>query len=579
MEMLRDLKRFFHQNNGKNKSCLLWLYSIGDGTADFMYNDEIHIEFHRIDRKNMEVMAAQVYVSLESLKISKNQIKGAEVALENYVLIHIHPFMKKLIESLDNTSKHVRERGIVEIQRYSEVFLKKNGLVYKEDVNEIALGLQLQLPLINMTFLCGKNAFRLVNDILKTVQHFINEFNQEECLQWIDLYKKQEEIRKFMKERDYVSFIANGSIIPRKNATSKSLEMAIPFYSPDSLCITITFSDGTKIEGMGIKRGIIVITGGGYSGKSTLLDGIEAGVYNHIPKDGREFVLTDSSAIKAYAEDSRVIENLDISPFFNEFPLGQNAKHFSTHHASGSVSQAANIVEAVCAKSKLILIDEDKSATNFMIRDEIMREIIKQEPIIPLTDRIDELFLENQMSTMLVIGGSSEYLYYANTIILLDNYQPYDITDMVKGKLKQNKKSRLDVTNWQNDRVMLPIKSEKEFLYFKTVKTENAKKIVFDEYVSDITMLTTLISDEQINTVAFIIEKIIEQKNVSQFSLIELIEKVSDEILKMSNNTNTSLIYSKSFRWFEQVRTIDIFGAINRMRGLNFSQEREEMES
>ena len=150
------------------------------------------------------------------------------------------------------------------------------------------------------------------------------------------------------------------------------------------------------------------------------MDAIATGVYNHVPGDGREYVITDSDALKIYAEDGRPVHSLDLSPFFRHLPNETDVKNFSTPHASGSVSQAANIIEAVCGGAKLLLIDEDKSATNFMIRDSNMRFVVKNEPIIPFTDRVRELYREKQISTILVIGGSSEYLAYADQVILLD---------------------------------------------------------------------------------------------------------------------------------------------------------------
>ncbi len=160
------------------------------------------------------------------------------------------------------------------------------------------------------------------------------------------------------------AFVANGSILPRENSTDAPMIDAIPFVSPAEMCVSIPLSDGTVMEGMGIPRGITVITGGGYSGKSTLLDAIELGIYNHIPGDGREYVLADPSALKTDAEDGRPVSHLDLSPFFNRLP-GRDLGDFSTLHASGSVPQAANIIEAVCGGTHLLLIDEDKSATNF----------------------------------------------------------------------------------------------------------------------------------------------------------------------------------------------------------------------
>lgn len=154
------------------------------------------------------------------------------------------------------------------------------------------------------------------------------------------------------------------------------------------------------------------------------VDAIELGIYNHVPGDGRKYVLSDQSALKTNAEDGRPVEDIDLEPFFHRLSGNQDLKHFRTRHASGSVSQGANIVEAIGCGVKLLLIDEDKSATNFMIRDKVMRKIVPNEPIIPFTDRIEELNKNCGMSMILVIGGSAEYLAYADIVILMEDYEP-----------------------------------------------------------------------------------------------------------------------------------------------------------
>lgn len=184
------------------------------------------------------------------------------------------------------------------------------------------------------------------------------------------------------------------------------------------------------IRGMGIRRGVTVITGGGYSGKSTLLEAISAGVYDHVAGDGRELCITDRTAMGILAEDGRSIKNVNIAPFIRWIP-GNDTLHISTERASGSTSQAANIMEAVAIGSTLLLIDEDKSATNFMIRDALMRRLVKKEPITPFTERVRELYEQCGVSTILVIGGSGEYLSVADRVYLMEDYRIFDVTAAV----------------------------------------------------------------------------------------------------------------------------------------------------
>ena len=249
------------------------------------------------------------------------------------------------------------------------------------------------------------------------------------------LAEDQEFLRQELKKRQLVAFVANHSILPRESGISqKPMKNAVPFQSPASLETEFTLPHRGKIKGMAIPQGITLIAGGGYHGKSTLLTALEDGVYNHIAGDGREFVLTDSSAVKLRAEDGRFIKDVDISLFINDLPNGKNTHCFSTLAASGSTSQAAGIVEGMEAGSTLFLLDEDTSATNFMVRDGFMQQVISRdkEPITPFLERAPQLFSKAGISTILVAGSSGAFFHIADTVIQMDRYQALDITEKVK---------------------------------------------------------------------------------------------------------------------------------------------------
>lgn len=255
--------------------------------------------------------------------------------------------------------------------------------------------------------------------------------------QHITLYQDQQHLRAALASRGLVAFIANGALLPRESGVSdKPLQQgAVPFRSPASLEIELELPHaGTRVKGMGIPRGITLIVGGGYHGKSTVLQAIELGVYNHLAGDGREYVITCPDAAKIRAEDGRSVVHTDISPFINHLPGGKSTSDFSTRNASGSTSQAANTIEALEAQSSLLLIDEDTSATNFMIRDGRMQQLIARdkEPITPYIDRIQALYAEHGVSTILIVGGCGDYLSVADRVIMLDEYVPQDITVQAK---------------------------------------------------------------------------------------------------------------------------------------------------
>lgn len=251
----------------------------------------------------------------------------------------------------------------------------------------------------------------------------------------IFLAEDQEFIRKSLKEKNLVAFVADNSILPRESGVSqRPMKHSVAFSSPESLRVSLTLPHKGKITGMGIPCGITLIVGGGYHGKSTLLNALELGVYNHILEDGREYVITDETALKLRSEDGRFIKDTDISMFINDLPNKKDTHCFTTEDASGSTSQAAGIVEGIEAGSHLFLLDEDTSATNFMVRDEFMQKVIRREkePITPFLQRARSLYEEGGISTILVAGSSGAFFHIADTIIQMDNYHPVDITAPTK---------------------------------------------------------------------------------------------------------------------------------------------------
>ena len=258
---------------------------------------------------------------------------------------------------------------------------------------------------------------------------------ERETEQVICLKEDQRVIREELKKRGLIAFVANGSILPRQSGNSDlPMKDAVPFQSPKSMEITIQLRHRGSITGMGIRKGITLIAGGGYHGKSTLLNALELGVYNHIAGDGREYVIADETAQKLRSEDGRFIKNVDISMFINDLPNGRDTKDFSTADASGSTSQAAGIVEAVEAGSRLLLLDEDTSATNFMVRDAFMQKVVSpdKEPITPFLSRAVDLYEKAGISTILVAGSSGAFFHIADTVIQMDQYEPVDITEKAK---------------------------------------------------------------------------------------------------------------------------------------------------
>lgn len=281
---------------------------------------------------------------------------------------------------------------------------------------------------------------------------FYSSLNAKELQNYIELAEDQEFIRQTLPAKNLCAFIADGSILPRESGiSSRPMKASVPFTSPDSLRISINLPHKGKITGMGIPKGITLIVGGGYHGKSTLLNALELGVYNHIPGDGREYVITDATAVKLRSEDGRFIKDVDISMFINDLPNKKDTRCFSTLDASGSTSQSAGIVESMEAGSHLFLLDEDTSATNFMVRDAFMQQVIQREkePITPFLERAEDLYKKAEISTILVAGSSGAFFHIADTIIQMDNYVPKDITASVKKLCSQYPLPAVSVTDFQ----------------------------------------------------------------------------------------------------------------------------------
>ena len=259
--------------------------------------------------------------------------------------------------------------------------------------------------------------------------------DKQRVLQTAFLADDQQYIREQLPLLGLTAFVANGSVLPRESGiSSRPMKGAVVFTAPKELQVTLELPHKGTITGMGVAKGITLIVGGGYHGKSTLLKALELGVYNHVAGDGREYVITDATAMKIRAEDGRSIKKTDISMFINDLPNGKETKGFYTEDASGSTSQAANVIEGMEAGAKLLLIDEDTSATNFMIRDELMQRVIHRdmEPITPFIERIGELYKVYGISTIIVAGSSGAYFHIADSIIQMDRYIPKHITVYAK---------------------------------------------------------------------------------------------------------------------------------------------------
>ena len=297
----------------------------------------------------------------------------------------------------------------------------------------VELRLSVGLPAAGRSVL-GREAAALLIDTLPAIAWEALRLGPEDVAaarRHLDAVEDARALRAQLRERGLVAFVADGAILPRASGVSqRPLGDAVPFVSPPALRVTLDAPHAGPIAGMGVPEGLTVIVGGGFHGKSTLLSAVARGVYDHAPGDGRERVVTRGDGVVIRAEDGRRVAGVDISPFIGPLPNGGSTAHFGTDNASGSTSQAANIVEAIEAGSRLLIMDEDTCATNFLIRDARMQRLVpaEHEPITPFVDRVQDLRAGLGVSTLLVLGGSGDYLGVADTVIWMDAYRPQEVT-------------------------------------------------------------------------------------------------------------------------------------------------------
>ncbi|MEM8504913.1 MAG: ABC-ATPase domain-containing protein [Cyanobacteria bacterium P01_D01_bin.1] len=326
--------------------------------------------------------------------------------------------------------------GKIEIAALSQAILRRTAVWMDADTIEVRL--TVGLPAFGRRIAGQAAAALLCEDMPALVTRCLmfEALDAAAIEQHIHTLEDAEALRDQLAERRLVAFIGSGACLPRRSGIDERplKEDADLFSPPEDDQIELETPHSGLVTGLGIRAGVTLIVGGGYHGKSTLLRAIEQGIYSHVPGDGREQVVADARTVKLRAEDGRSVVSVDISPVINHLPRGRDSRQFSTTNASGSTSQAAGLIEAIEAGAKVLLIDEDTAATNFMIRDRKMQALIvkDKEPITPFVDKVRQLYDDYGISTILVMGGSGDYFAVADTVIAMEDYQPKIVTQQAK---------------------------------------------------------------------------------------------------------------------------------------------------
>ncbi len=359
--------------------------------------------------------------------------KDRRIACEDYLIRTFDKAIRRVVEGRRGSGKS----GLIAIDRGGQEVLERTAMVVDKEMVEARF--VMGLPAAGRRVLGRQAIDMFFSELPQIVKEslFYRTLDSRDLENYVNIVEDQAYLRRQLPKNKLVAFIANNSVLPRRSGVDDRplpRPQAIPFVSPPELEVTFELPNRGSISGMGIPEGVTLIVGGGYHGKSTLLKAIERGVYNHLPGDGREFAVAIPEAVKIRAEDGRRVEKVNISPFIQNLPYGEDTSRFSTDNASGSTSQASNIIEALEVGAKLLLIDEDTSATNFMIRDVRMQKLVARdkEPITPFIDKVKLLYRDLGVSSIIILGGSGDYFDVADTILMMNEYEPYEVTDKAR---------------------------------------------------------------------------------------------------------------------------------------------------
>lgn len=461
--------------------------------------------------------------------------------------------------------------GLIRVSRCGQQVLHRSSCQLEKD-GSLMLQMEIGFPANGRTINSGELIKILHKYLPEAVDQSLkfSSMDQKRVKEVLDLYEDQTELYRICRERGWVAFVADGSILPRTSGISqKPMKEGKKFISPASMRVEVNLPHRGRIQGMAIPRGITLIVGGGYHGKSTLLNALETGIYHHIKGDGREYIVTDPTAFKIRAEDGRNIAGTDISMFIDDLPNGKDTTAFWTEDASGSTSQAANVAEALLAGTKLLLMDEDTSATNFMVRDEQMAKIIakEKEPITPFIDRARKLYEQQGISTVIVAGSSGAYFAIADRILQMDCYEALDITDKVRNlcPLRPAEGSEeLRISEENRVLALRPLERKKGQLKAKQYSIHS-----FSVGAENLELrgLEQLMDEEQTATLSYLTKHILEkmEKDRSKATLEAYLEQTWQQYEKkgMEGILESPILPAS----FAQVRKQDFYACVYRYRG------------
>lgn len=478
----------------------------------------------------------------------------------------------KLLREFASQAKRMRKvggsgkSGAVHVDAGDAEILARSGCALDE--HGLELRFRVGLPAKGRNVL-GRAAADLLADLLPGAARDVrwDALDQDEIWRWVKLAEDHDAIQRELAERKLVAFVRDGSVLPRRSGvSSKPLDGAVPFESPRSLYVTIPTLHHGEVTGMGVPEGVTLITGGGFHGKTTLLEALQRSVYPHVPGDGREWVVTRADAVKVRSEDGRSVAGLDLRPFIRDLPRGKNTSWFDTQDASGSTSLAASILESVEMGASCLLLDEDTCATNLLIRDARMQKLVQKETIVPLLDRIRELYERLGVSTLLVLGGSGDYLDVADRVVLLEEYVPHEATGRAR-EIADTHPTRRHTGKQAHPLHVTPRSPRAESFDPRRgggkekVKSRGLRELLFGDETIDLSCLEQLVDDSQARAIGALIKRLKTwtRKGMPLRDALERVHREAREQGLFSVDASPELALP---------RVQELGGAINRLRSL-----------
>lgn len=494
------------------------------------------------------------------------------VALRDYLARTLRELLKGQAISIAPAGQEILERSSVNLhETWQDDF---STPAFNAPGPYLELRLRWSLPAFGRE-IAGRQAARNLNlDLARAIASLDLRESELGAAAWkhCQVAEDHAALQEILVECGWVAFLADGANLARRSGVSQlPLEGGVPLTAPETLAQTVQLPHAGVVRGTAIPAGVTVIAGGGYHGKSTLLNAIARGIYPHIPGDGRELVATVPEAMAVRAADGRAVTGVDLRPFISHLP-GRDADpaQFTTANASGSTSQAASIMESLelwgQPAQAALLLDEDTCATNLLIRDQRMRALVssEREPITPLVDRIRALHRERGISTLIVMGGSGDYLDVADQVLIMDSYRLVDATAQARQVCDSQPRVDTSLPDFPLPAQRLPQRPEAKRRGPSRTRALGTQRLVLDRHEVDVADVSGLVDEGQALAVAWALRALLERHFDGRTSLPQALAQVA----KRLDDVGLDALGEAHPAFLVRPRLVDVGAAVNRLRSL-----------